>query len=1556
MTPTKRSASLVVAKGLCLALLAPHGVSAACNVIPSAVSTFRGATGSLDRPFARPGDWVTLSLSGPCAGDAAPLPDSAALIVHIVFAPLGGEAPRLVALAESCQGVASESCGLPVTCFPAGPGQGFLSLDRLGDDALRFRLPDTDALLQAVDDDRTLSGPARVAVSEIGQQLPCQIVTSGCGSAAGLACVGALFAENGTCNGDPDPTFPHFTALPPANDYAALCTEPAFPSGPCTGTADEIRFTLDSVGNVLLPMDWRGIRVDRDAVPVARLLRASSNLEAFPGSGMALQVADMDSLGAYSPEGIKLPPLFDPQQNPDEPELATFFGSADAPETVLRLRRGAACVGGADSGRACSSDEDCADGTCNPGLFDFTSRTVAGSGPVVLRQGACFGGPNALAACADGASCPGGRCADFLLAALDPVPLDGLNQSDQVNAFVLEEAIPDPPRDFNGDGDVVDHVIKLGDRSTGVTRAIGSNDSEGRAIARVAQTPFSFPALAVVDDLVAFLEPEPLQGGLDANRNGLVLETNLRVYRLGDSDTTDLSPVPTIAADPEPLLDGSSLTISAGKVFFRRSEREGATAALAEQHWLGPPEGTTDSFLLFGSSQLSDDGRYALFQSDAAGLVSGDTNFTCDNDFDGTAEENCSDVFVLDRVTDSITRLSLAPDGSQLDSASSLAAVSANGRFVAFDTAAAVDDATTTAPLRYLYDREAGNSQQLPLTGIVQGVSNDGLVLVLECVPINADAERCEELLFDSANRATLRIATVFNEFPLVRIDQPFGGAITPDGRHVAFWSDLADPFAGTGGGDGGIFVLDRLTEQATLISISTEGNRANAAPYLAGLSRDGRLVAFDSAATNLVAGDTNGVFDVFVHDLLTASTKRVSVASDGSQAGLPGIYPLFSGARFRGGGDRMYFFHSADNLAPTGSGLTDSLIHDRRTGQTARIPIGRAAEQDSVEPILFGVSADETVRAFEICEAVEGSDNCRLGLRFEIADPAIGDLTGDGDAADTVLSVLDAASAQRVDLCPADAVSVAGGDAAFLRPESAGPSPALSACPAADAGDLNQDGDATDRVVHLWSGGTIRNLERAATSLALTETLLSAAVSETDDGNRDLNGDGDSDDAVAQVYFDGQWQNLAVATDTVSAEGEVVGLLTDESSQGDSDLNDDGDRSDQVLHVYDLQRQEVANTGQAASDFVIGTSGLVAFRTSEREQGARDLNGDGDSDDDVLQVYDATTGRVINTALAVTPCMLEACDPRVPYRVLDDTVKFLTFEADQNTDLNGDGDRNDLVVQIFNARRACHTGSMDDTCHTLAATTAGVCTNTGRPCTSDEACGGGSCFVPPGGCIRDLGTPCTVEVANSCGELEFCQPAAATPGVGTCRRREGPCRTNTDCSAPATCSDGGQTFNRLVAPLGADDSGAAVFTGVGRCVESFGTACSDNDDCSNGAHCDEGTCRRDHGPCRRDADCPPQSLCRQELLQATAEDRDGDELPDAFDNCPDVANILQEDRDGDGVGDACSAAPPAPGPDRDDDSCAVVAPGTATGDWLWLTIVAAAGCAATRRTRTRAR
>ena len=297
-------------------------------------------------------------------------------------------------------------------------------------------------------------------------------------------------------------------------------------------------------------------------------------------------------------------------------------------------------------------------------------------------------------------------------------------------------------------------------------------------------------------------------------------------------------------------------------------------------------------------------------------------------------------------------------------------------------------------------------------------------------------------------------------------------------------------------------------------------------------------------------------------------------------------------------------------------------------------------------------------------------------------------------------------------------------------------------------------------------------------------------------------------------------------AGDTVDVAGDGLAvLLTPESAQGQSP-NADPDQLDRVLQVWNADTSVRVPTGQAAEEYAIGPS-LVAFRTREsaQNQNLNPASGDTDTGDDVLQLWD--TGRPeclgatppadcrINTGQAVTPCRLQACDPRRPYRVFTDTGKFLTFEDDQGVDLNNDDDLADLVIQVFNARTRI----------AKVVGTVGATTTAGDPLGGDPTtgAGGATIFVTAGRCIETVASSCA-----SCGNGGFCEG-------GTCKRDQGVCQTTTDCPGAATCEP------RAIVPASADSDGDGVPDHLDNCRTTPNTDQVDGDDDGAGRACDRG-------------------------------------------------------------------------------------------------------------------
>jgi Tol biopolymer transport system component len=230
---------------------------------------------------------------------------------------------------------------------------------------------------------------------------------------------------------------------------------------------------------------------------------------------------------------------------------------------------------------------------------------------------------------------------------------------------------------------------------------------------------------------------------------------------------------------------------------------------------------------------ISADGTVVAYESAARNLVGKDVLGR------STDTNSARDVFVYDMTTEETTRVSVASDGAQGAGESLRPSISGDGRYVAFQSEV-VFDASDTNKARdvYVHDRESGTTTRVSVS----------------------DAEA-----------------------------QGDGGSFSPslsaDGRLVAFWSNAANLVDGDANGKSDVFVRDVVegtTVRTSMAGDGTEGDDDSSDPSI---SPDGHFVAFWSAAGNLVAGDTNGVRDVFLHDLTTGETTRVSVASDGAQA-----------------------------------------------------------------------------------------------------------------------------------------------------------------------------------------------------------------------------------------------------------------------------------------------------------------------------------------------------------------------------------------------------------------------------------------------------------------------------------------------------------------------------------------------------------------------------------------------------------------------------------------------------------------------------------------------
>src|SRR2546428_2742510 len=348
-------------------------------------------------------------------------------------------------------------------------------------------------------------------------------------------------------------------------------------------------------------------------------------------------------------------------------------------------------------------------------------------------------------------------------------------------------------------------------------------------------------------------------------------------------------------------------------------------------------------------ASITSNGRFVLFGSSASNLVPGDTN-------------GFMDAFLHDRLTGTTERVSVSSSGVQGNGDSMVGdlfgsggAITPDGRFVAFNSQASnlVPGDTNGAGDVFVHDRVTGTTEIASVNSSgVQGIfvsgasppsiSANGTLVAFDSQATNLVPGQIGVEGVFVHNRLTGRTIEVsVNGSGVEGNAFSFGPTISRDGRFVVLVSQAATLVPGDTNGALDVFVRNLSTSTTERVSVDSNGVQGNGSSAgfldLPDISADGRFLAFPSTATNLVPGDTNGVPDIFVHDRLTGITERVSVRSSGTQSdGTSFFKPVITpDGRF------VAFTDRGSNLVPGDTNFVDDVfVRDRLNGLTERISL----------------------------------------------------------------------------------------------------------------------------------------------------------------------------------------------------------------------------------------------------------------------------------------------------------------------------------------------------------------------------------------------------------------------------------------------------------------------------------------------------------------------------------------------------------------------------------------------------------------------------------------
>jgi 6-phosphogluconolactonase (cycloisomerase 2 family) len=1194
-------ATWVACLGSLLALhaTASRSVHAACNLIPVAERTYPSTLGAITSPITAPGKNVTLTIT-PCDSSQGFDPIVGNNVIALAFQPPGPGVDTVVSISGANNPSVTE-CTLP-----SGRCR-----------KLTFEMPDTSLVLPP----EGLAGPAQITVRDV--------VTD-----AVVATIDRLYLPTLGCDRQPETVFEQFTVLPHPNSYLDAASN---------GVA-QLRATVDGSGSLLVPFDYWGggaksVLAETPGAPVAIFLEGTAEIPAMGASDpitiqhkLAAQSSPSSFVRSFTLNGRPLPPLLRVTSS------GGLFGTADAVESALRIARN--------------------DGKGGPSLFDLSDRLSAdGRGPIMIDT--------------------------FNLAVNSPVPLQGLQATDGAIAYARDEAREANNLNFRADAqdlDPFDLVVQV------VNQAQGSAVNTQAAVAR---PQYALAPLAVVagDGVVAFLEAEADQGFNDLDGDGNLRGNLLRVF---DNQGTDRTGALSIDAAVSPLVDGRSIAVSGSKVFVRRN----AEVASVTVDYLTDADGAE-------RLAISPDGRhiYAWTSSGQWSLAVFAREAT-----DGSlalveilTEADLSGALAGYMPTNA---LAVSPDGAHvylgLDGQTCACAAIPCAPGECLDAIVTLDRDALSGALTYTGEEYFDAGGLLSFDGhVVQVatgmfVSADGAHLYASLSFPNAIAV-FERNVFDGS--LSYLEAAKNGDGGVTGLARPSGVAGSADGAHVY----------GISFTDSAVTVFARSGVTGSLSFLEAHFDGLGGVDHSAGATDV--LVSPDGAHVYVGAATTAGV-STFARDASTGRLGFVGANVDGFTgfAATPwgGIHLAASPD-----GSRIY----ASSRSPFSPFTTGAVTAFDRNPVSGRLEVGSTTYDRLVGGLSYtslGVSAPYYPSSIVV--APDGADVYvgsvvdmitqlrpyhALGVfdlgsttflepspaahRVAVAEGRAAiltpeayagiDLNGDSDAAsggDLVAQLYDATRATPVvtNLKVAASRVAISTDLVAMTVREANENQTSAA-----GTDRNGDGDTADDVLAVYTiGGSAPpgNVGAAADAIAAIGPHVVFVTPEADEGPAGI-GCGPTD-----VY------------------------------PGGCDLNGDGDAADRVIRAYDRRSSTITEIGMAVEEFVTGGQ-YVAFRSSELKQNQTDLNGDGGIvlEDMVMHVYDLEANELINTGFTAIPCELPGCDPLAPYKIRGDTLSFLSWEVfegnDTGVDRNGDGDANDIVLVVYNmiSRRAQIVGTV---------------------------------------------------------------------------------------------------------------------------------------------------------------------------------------------------------------------------------------------------------------------